>query len=420
MYERYFMTRPVLVMKFGGTSVANIERIKRAAQKVKREYAAHDIIVVVSAMSGVTNQLVEYVDQTCANYDSAEYDAVVSTGELVTAGLMALALQDIGCNARSFSGVQVPIITSDFHSKARILDIPADNLRQCLNAQKIAVVAGFQGVSQTDGRITTLGRGGSDTSAVALAAAVNAVRCDIYTDVDGVYTTDPRIAPKAQKIGRIAYEEMLEYASLGAKVLQTRSVELAMAYNMPVQVLSSLEDSIGSEYPGTLVCNEEEIMEQQLVTGIAYAKDEAKISVINVADTPGIASYIFGPLADAGINVDMIVQNVSENGTTTHMTFTVSRRETELALKVLNDNKDNIQFDRIDTDLDVSKVSAIGVGMRSHAGIAAKMFKTLAERKINIQVVTTSEIKVSVLIASEYTELAVRALHQAFGLDTIG
>lgn len=412
------MANPVLVMKFGGTSVANIERIKRAAEKVKRERQnGYDIIVVVSAMSGVTNQLVDYVDQTHAQYDTAEYDRVVATGELVTAGLMAMALQAIGCSAQSFAGQDVPIITSDFHSKARILDIPANHLQAIFKQGKIAVVAGFQGVT-AGGRVTTLGRGGSDTSAVALAAAVQAQRCDIYTDVDGVYTTDPRITAKAQKIQKIAYEEMLEYASLGAKVLQTRSVELAMAHHVKVQVLSSMDDAIGSEYPGTLVCHEDEIMEQQLVTGIAYAKDEAKISVLNVADKPGIASDVFGPLADAGVNVDMIVQNISENGTTTHMTFTVGKRETETALQILNQHKDKLQFDRIVTDMDVTKVSAIGVGMRSHAGIAAKMFKTLADKGINIQVISTSEIKVSVLIASEYTELAVRALHQAFGLDS--
>ncbi|MEM6603416.1 MAG: aspartate kinase [Pseudomonadota bacterium] len=411
------MSRKKLVMKFGGTSVANLERIRRVAEKVKIEHEnGYDIAVVVSAMSGVTNQLVGYVDQLHPLYDPAEYDAVVSTGELVTAGLTALALQNLGCDARSFSAAQIPIITSDYHSKARIKDIPSDTLEASFKEGKITVIAGFQGISEATGRITTLGRGGSDTSAVAIAAAIGAERCDIYTDVDGVYTTDPRIASDARKIPNISYEEMLEYASLGAKVLQTRSVELAMAHNVPVQVLSSLTDHVGSDHPGTLVCREEEIMEQQLVTGIAYAKDETKISVINVADTPGIASDVFVPLADAGVNVDMIVQNVSANGRTTHMTFTVSGREKALAIQALEGHKDKIQFERIDTDDNVTKVSAIGVGMRSHAGIAAKMFRTLAERGINIHVIATSEIKVSVLISAEYTELAVRALHSAFGL----
>lgn len=412
------MTRKRLVMKFGGTSVANMDRIRRVCEKVKAESQnGYDIAVVVSAMSGVTNQLVDYVDQAHSNYDPAEYDAVVSTGELVTAGLTAMCLQNIGCDARSFSGRDVPVTTDDFHSKARILDIPSTNLDTCFKDGKIAVIAGFQGVSDVTGRTTTLGRGGSDTSAVAIAAAIKAERCDIYTDVNGVYTTDPRITSKASKIPMICYEEMLEYASQGAKVLQTRSVELAMAHNVPVQVLSSLEDTIGTDRPGTLVCSEEEIMEEQLVSGIAYAKDETKISVINVADIPGIASYVFSPLAEAGVNVDMIVQNVSENGKTTHMTFTVSRREKDLAIKTLEAHKETIQFDRIDTDENVTKVSAIGVGMRSHAGIAAKMFKALADRGINIQVVSTSEIKVSVLISSDFTELAVRTLHTVFDLD---
>lgn len=420
------MTRKRLVMKFGGTSVANIERIKAVAEKIVREKAnGYDIAVVVSAMSGVTNQLVDFVDKAhpayaTSAYNRQEYDAIVSTGELVTAGLTALALHNIGCDARSFSGSDVPIKTDESHSKARIMDIPVDNLEACFASGKVAVIAGFQGICDETGRVTTLGRGGSDTSAVAVAAALRAERCDIYTDVDGVYTTDPRITPKARKLPVITYEEMLEYASQGAKVLQTRSVELAMAYFVPVQVLSSLDEAIGSDRPGTLVCNEDDTMEQQLVTGIAYAKDEAKISLLSIADTPGIAAHIFGPLADKGINVDMIVQNISDNGTTTHMTFTVSRRETTLALGVLEENRKLIGYDRIVTASDVTKVSVIGVGMRSHAGVAAKMFRTLAERGINIQVITTSEIKVSVLIAEEYTELAVRALHQAFDLDNKG
>jgi aspartate kinase len=408
-----------LVMKFGGTSVADIERIRKAAHKVKQEFDnGFNIAVVVSAMSGVTNQLVDFVDNANTVYDTAEYDAVVSTGEMVTAGLLALCLQNLGCKARSLMGHDLPLQTTNAHSNARITDVKTDVIFECFKNNIITVIPGFQGTSETDNRITTLGRGGSDTSAVAIAIALNAVRCDIYTDVNGVYTTDPRIAPKAKKIPMIAYEEMLEYASLGAKVLQTRSVELAMAYKMPVQVLSSLDIFIGSQKPGTIVCNEEDTnMEQQLVTGVAYSKDEAKISILNLDDTPGVSAKIFVPLADAGINVDMIVQNISSDDGKTHLTFTTPKRDVERAIAVLNNNKEKIKFDGIKTDNEVVKISIIGVGMRSHTGVAAKMFKILADKNINIQVITTSEIKVSVLIASDYTELAVRSLHTGFGLD---
>lgn len=404
-------------MKFGGTSVADLERIARAAKKIKREHENNlNIAVIVSAMSGVTNQLVGYVDDIDKTYDLAEYDSVVSTGEMVTAGLLALALQKIGCKARSMMGHDLPLQTSSDHSSARITHIDTNKLQQCFNDNKIVIIPGFQGISETDNRITTLGRGGSDTSAVATAIALNAIRCDIYTDVNGVYTTDPRIVPNARKIPNISFEEMLEYASLGAKVLQTRSVELAMAHKMTIQVLSSLDDKIGSEKPGTIVCNEENIhMEQQLVTGVAYSKDEAKIAILNVDDTPGVSAKIFVPLAEAGINVDMIVQNIASNGKT-HVTFTAPKRDITSAIEVLNQQKDIIQFDNIQTNEKVSKISIIGVGMRSHTGVAAKMFKILADKGINIQVITTSEIKISILIDADYTELAVRALHSGFDL----
>ena len=406
-----------LVMKFGGTSVADIDRIRKAAQKIKQEADnGFHIAVVVSAMSGVTNQLVDFVDRASPVYDTAEYDAIVSTGEMVTAGLLTLCLQNLGCKARSLMGHDLPLQTTNAHSNARITHVKTDTIKECFNNGMISVIPGFQGISEIDNRITTLGRGGSDTSAVAVAIALNAVRCDIYTDVNGVYTTDPRIVPKARKIPVIAYEEMLEYASLGAKVLQTRSVELAMAYQMPVQVLSSLDIFIGSQKPGTIVCNEDIAMEQQLVTGVAYSKDDAKISILNLDDTPGVSAKIFGPLADAGINVDMIVQNISSDGKT-HLTFTAPKRDVERAIQVLENNKEIIQFDRIKTDNEVVKISIIGVGMRSHTGVAAKMFRILADKGINIQVITTSEIKVSVLISSDYTELAVRSLHTGFGLD---
>jgi len=406
-----------LVMKFGGTSVANIERIQGAAEKIKKEAdkGAH-IVVVVSAMSGVTNQLVSLVDQACKDYNKAEYDTVVSTGEIVTSGLLALCLQSLGCKARSFTGCDLPLETTNTHGNARITHIDTEKLEACLENNQIVIIPGFQGISKNDAHITTLGRGGSDTSAVAMAVAIKAVRCDIYTDVNGVYTTDPRIAPKANKIHKISYEEMLEYASLGAKVLQTRSVELAMAHNMPIQVLSSLENYIGSELPGTLVCHKETDMEQQLVTGIAYSKDEAKISILNIDDTPGVSAKIFGPLADANINVDMIVQNISSDGKT-HLTFTAPLNDVSDALSVLENHNQTIQYETIKTDTEVTKVSIIGVGMRSHTGVAARMFRILAQKGINIQVITTSEIKVSVLVHSDYTELAVRALHSEFNLE---
>jgi aspartate kinase len=405
-------TKTRVVMKFGGTSVANIERIRAVAQRVKREIdAGHEVAVVVSAMSGVTNQMVAWCGELSPLYDAREYDTVVASGEQVTSGLMAIALQTIGINARSWLGWQIPIETDDAHGKARIGGIRCEELEKRFAQGQVAVVAGFQGVG-SDNRVTTLGRGGSDTSAVALAAALKADRCDIFTDVDGVYTTDPRIVAKARKLDKITYEEMLEMASLGAKVLQIRSVEMAMKHNVRVQVLSSFEDK-----PGTLVVNEDEIMEQELVSGIAYSRDEAKITLLRVADRPGIAASIFGPLADANINVDMIVQNVSESGDTTDMTFTVSKADFERAKQVIEGQRNRIQFAGLIADSNVVKVSVIGVGMRSHAGIAQRMFTALAEKGINIQVISTSEIKISVLVAEEYTELAVRALHTAYGLD---
>ena len=405
-------TRTRVVMKFGGTSVANIERIRAVAQRVKREVdAGHEVAVVVSAMSGATNQMVAWCGELSPLYDAREYDTVVASGEQVTSGLMAIALQTIGINARSWLGWQIPIETDDAHGKARIGRIRTEELEKRFAQGQVAVVAGFQGVG-SDNRVTTLGRGGSDTSAVALAAALKADRCDIFTDVDGVYTTDPRIVAKARKLDKITYEEMLEMASLGAKVLQIRSVEMAMKHNVRVQVLSSFEDK-----PGTLVVNEDEIMEQELVSGIAYSRDEAKITLLRVADRPGVAASIFGPLAEASINVDMIVQNVSESGDTTDMTFTVSKADFERAKQVIEGQRNRVQYAGMIADSNVVKISVIGVGMRSHAGIAQRMFQTLAEKGINIQVISTSEIKISVLVAEEYTELAVRALHTAYGLD---
>ncbi|MFZ5834802.1 MAG: aspartate kinase [Pseudomonadota bacterium] len=401
-----------LVMKFGGTSVADLERIAHVAVRVKREVdAGHEVAVVVSAMSGTTNQLVAWTNQAAKLPDKREYDVVVATGEQVTAGLLALALQEIGVPARSWMGWQLPLTTSDAHGSARILDIDASVLEAGFARKEVAVIAGFQGVAP-GGRISTLGRGGSDTSAVAVAAAVKADRCDIFTDVDGVYTTDPRIVAKARKLDKITYEEMLEMASLGAKVLQTRSVELAMVHNVRVQVLSSFEDR-----PGTLVVDEGEIVEQEVVSGIAYSKDEAKITLLRVADKPGVAASIFGPLADANINVDMIVQNVSEDGASTDMTFTVGRADLDRAVKVISGLQQHLNYRQLLNDANVVKVSVIGVGMRSHAGVATRMFTALAEKGINIQVISTSEIKISVLIAADYTELAVRSLHTAFGLD---
>ncbi len=400
-----------LVMKFGGTSVADLDRIRAAAARVKREVdAGHEVAVVVSAMAGTTNQLVAWCSELSPVHDAREYDAVVATGEQVTAGLMAIALQSIGVDARSWMGWQIAVETDGRHGKARINGIEGEELISRLRSGQVPVVAGFQGIGPGN-RVTTLGRGGSDTSAVALAAALQADRCDIYTDVDGIYTTDPRIVAKARKLAKITYEEMLELASVGAKVLQTRSVELAMKERVRVQVLSSFSDA-----PGTMVVDEEEILEQEIVAGIAYSRDEAKVTVRRVPDKPGIAAAIFVPLAQANINVDMIVQNVAEDGTT-DMTFTVGKTDLSLARSCLEAVRGDIGYAEISTDMDVAKLSVVGVGMRSHAGVAGTMFKTLAERGINIQVISTSEIKVSVLIGAEYTELAVRALHSAYELD---
>lgn len=399
-----------IVMKFGGTSVGDIDRIKNVAKRVKREVeAGNQVAVVVSAMSGVTNQLVEWCKQMAPLHDAREYDQVVATGEQVTTGLLAIGLQELGIEARSWCGWQLPILTDGVHGKARILSIDTDKMAARMAEGQVAVVAGFQGKGPDD-RISTLGRGGSDTSAVALAAALKADRCDIYTDVDGVYTTDPRIVKTARKLDKITYEEMLELASVGAKVLQTRSVEMAMKHRVRVQVLSSFEDK-----PGTLVCDEDEIVEKELVSGIAYSRDEAKITLVKVPDRPGVAASIFGPLADAAINVDMIVQNVSEDGKSTDLTFTVGKSDLDRARKVVEDAK--LGYAALVADANVVKVSVIGVGMRSHAGIAQKMFSTLANEGINIQVISTSEIKISVLIEEKYTELALRALHSAYGLD---
>ena len=401
-----------IVKKFGGTSVADLDRIRNVATKVKRAVDAGDqVVVVVSAMSGVTNQLVAWVSESSKLYDAREYDSVVATGEQVTSGLLALTLQNMGVDARSWLGWQVPVRTTSAHGSARILDIDTTELEKRLEAGQVAVIAGFQGLAE-DGRVTTLGRGGSDTTAVAFAAALKADRCDIYTDVDGVYTTDPRIVAKARKLDKITYEEMLEMASLGAKVLQTRSVELAMRYKVPVHVCSSFSDE-----PGTMVVDEDQIVEQADISGIAYTSDEAKITVQGVADRPGGSASIFGPLAEASINVDMIVQNVAADGQTTDLTFTVPRADLARSVKVIEDLKDQLGYAAVSTDSDVVKVSVIGVGMRSHAGIASRMFAALAKEGINIQVISTSEIKISVLIASKYTELALRALHSAYQLD---
>jgi len=404
-----------IVQKFGGTSVADVERIKSAARRVKREVdAGNQTVVVVSAMAGHTNRLVEWTRQISRLHDAREYDVVVASGEQVTAGLMALALQDLGIDARSWLGWQIPLNTDGVHGKARIAGIETAEIARRLGEGQVAVVAGFQGIGPR-GRITTLGRGGSDTSAVAMAAALNADRCDIFTDVDGVYTSDPRIVAKARKLDRITYEEMLEMASQGARVLQTRSVEMAMNYRVRLQVLSSFTDT-----PGTLVVDEDEIVEHRVVSGIAYSRDEAKITVQRVADRPGVAAAIFGPLAEHAINVDMIVQNVSEDGNTTDLTFTVGQSDLDRAVAVLEAQKKAIGFAALKPDANVVKISVIGVGMRSNPGVAQMMFKTLAERGINIQVISTSEIKVAVLIAAEYTELALRALHTAYGLDDAG
>ncbi|MDF3854973.1 aspartate kinase [Paracoccus sp. P2] len=415
---------PLLVMKFGGTSVADLDRIKNAALKVQREVErGYDVIVIVSAMSGKTNELVGWVEATSPLFDAREYDAVVASGENVTAGLMALTLQELGVPARSWQGWQVPINTTSQHSSARFVSIPRDNIDQKFaEGMRVAVVAGFQGLG-SDNRITTLGRGGSDTTAVAFAAAFGAERCDIYTDVDGVYTTDPRITSKARKLKKIAFEEMLELASLGAKVLQTRSVELAMRYKVRLRVLSSFEET--DENSGTLVCDEDEIMESKVVNGVAYSREEAKITLVTVEDRPGISAAIFAPLAEAGVNVDMIVQNISEKdyedhpGSVTDMTFSCPVNQVARARKAMEDAKaaGHIAYDDLVVDTEVAKVSVVGIGMRSHAGVAARMFKALADENINIKVISTSEIKISVLIDRKYMELAVQALHDAFELE---
>ena len=410
-------------MKFGGTSVADIDRIRNVARHVKRETdAGHEVAVVVSAMAGTTNKLVEWCREAAALHDAREYDVVVASGEQVTAGLLAIALQDMGVSARSWQGWQLPILTSDAHGAARILDINgAEIVRRFKERKEVAVICGFQGVHQETGRITTLGRGGSDTSAVAIAAAVQADRCDIYTDVDGVYTTDPRVVPRARRLAKVAFEEMLELASLGAKVLQVRAVELGAMRQVRIFVRSSFDkpEDIDprAEPPGTLICFEEEIVEQHIVTGIAFSKDEAQISIRRVQDKPGVAAAIFGRLAQANINVDMIVQNVSENGATTDLTFTVPEADYVRASDVLAKGKGEIGYERLDGATDVAKISVIGFGMRSHAGVAAEAFKALAERNINIRAITTSEIKFSLLIDAAYTELAVRTLHALYGLD---
>ncbi len=418
-----------LVLKFGGTSVANIERIRNVARHVAREVkAGHQVAVVVSAMSGVTNQLVAYVNDAAKSgeamgglFDQMEYDSVVASGEQVTSGLLAIVLQSMGIPARSFLGWQIPLVTDDAHGSARIMDIDGAKMVDVMAGGQVAVIAGFQGIGPT-GRIATLGRGGSDTSAVAVAAAVKADRCDIYTDVDGVYTTDPRIVPKAQRLEKVAFEEMLEMASLGAKVLQVRSVELAMVKKVRTFVRSSFDDPdlVGVDAhgnpPGTLICDEDEIVETQVVTGIAYSKDEAQISLRHVADRPGVAAAVFGALAEANINVDMIVQNTSADGSTTDITFTVPSIDEVRAKKVLEDLK-SVEATSIESSNDVVKVSVIGIGMRSHAGVAGQAFTALAAKGINIRAITTSEIKISVLIDAAYTELAVRSLHTAYGLD---
>lgn len=409
-----------IVMKFGGTSMAGIERIRNVAARVKREWeAGNQVAVVVSAMAGETDRLVGFCKEASPLYDLREYDVVVASGEQVTSGLLAITLQAIGVPARSWLGWQLPIHTSSAHASARIGTIDTDALNASLADGHVAVIPGFQGLAD-DNRVTTLGRGGSDTSAVAVAAAMKADRCDIYTDVDGVYTTDPRIVPRARKLTKVTYEEMLELASVGAKVLQTRSVGLAMKEGVRVRVLSSFEDTHDDEgHRGTLIVGEEEIndVERQLITGIAADKNEAKVTLTNVPDRPGAVAHIFGPLAEAGINVDMIVQNVAHATGSTDVTFTVPRAELARALDVLQKAKGPIGYDELIHDAKVAKISVVGVGMRSHAGVAATMFDTLGERRINILAITTSEIKVSVLIHEDETELAVRVLHTAYGLD---
>ncbi|MBW8640819.1 aspartate kinase [Hoeflea sp. WL0058] len=412
-----------IVMKFGGTSVADIDRIRNVARHVKRETdAGHEVAVVVSAMAGKTSELVDWTRQASLIHDAREYDAVVASGEQVTSGLLSIVLQSMGVNARSWQGWQIPIRTDNTHGAARILDIDGSELVRRFGEGQVAVIAGFQGLGP-DNRIATLGRGGSDTSAVAMAAALKADRCDIYTDVDGVYTTDPRIEPKARRLKKIAFEEMLEMASLGAKVLQVRSVELAMVHKVRTFVRSSFiePDAPGmgdfDNPPGTLICDEDEIVEQEVVTGIAYARDEAQISLRRLSDRPGVSAAIFGPLAEAHVNVDMIVQNISEDGTKTDMTFTVPSSDMEKSLAVLEKAKDAIGFDVVQSEPGLVKVSVIGIGMRSHAGVAATAFRALAGKGINIKAITTSEIKISILIDSAYAELAVRTLHSVYGLD---
>ncbi|MFT4936969.1 MAG: aspartate kinase [Pseudoalteromonas distincta] len=411
-------------MKFGGTSVADLERIRRVGRLVAAEVAAgHRVAVVVSAMSGKTNELVAWTDGAGAAAQGLtpsddEYDTVVASGEQVTAGLLAMTLRNMGLPARSWLGWQIPIIADEAHGRARIEDVPPEKLAAALDAGEVAVIAGFQGVTR-EGRIATLGRGGSDTSAVAIAAALKAERCDIYTDVDGVYTTDPRIESKARKLSKISFEEMLEMASLGAKVLQTRSVELAMAQHMPVRVLSSFVEPGEAPGQGTIVCDEEEIVEKRIVSGVAYSRDEAKISVFGLPDHPGVSSEIFGRLADANVNVDMIVQSHARTQDTANMEFTVGKRDAARAIEIMRQAQSAIGFDDVAVNEDVAKVSVIGVGMRSHAGVAKTMFGALADKGVNIQVISTSEIKISVLIDAAYTELAVRALHAAYELDKL-
>ena len=410
-------------MKFGGTSVADLERIRRVARLVAAEVATgKQVAVVVSAMSGKTNELVAWTDGAGRageglSESDAEYDAVVASGEQVTAGLLAMTLRNMGHDARSWMGWQVPIITDEAHGRARIDEIPSDNLLAAFERGEIAVIAGFQGVTRA-GRIATLGRGGSDTSAVAIAAAVGG-SCDIYTDVDGVYTTDPRIENKARKLAKISYEEMLEMASLGAKVLQTRSVELAMAQHVPLRVLSSFVEPGEAPGQGTIVCDEDEIVEKRIVSGVAYSRDEAKITLLGLPDHPGVSSDIFSRLADANVNVDMIVQSRARSSDSANMEFTVGKRDAARAMEIVMEAKDKIGFEDATVDEDVAKVSVIGVGMRSHTGVAKTMFGALAEKGVNIKVISTSEIKISVLIDAAYTELAVRALHAAYGLDKL-
>ena len=402
----------LIVQKFGGTSVGDLDRIRNVALRVKAEVeSGHQVAVVVSAMAGTTNQLVSWARDIGPMHDAREYDTIVATGEQVTVGLLAIALQNLGVDARSWLGWQMPVHTDEVHGAARIQSIDTTVMRERLATGQVAVVAGFQGLAP-DGRISTLGRGGSDTSAVALAAALNADRCDIYTDVDGVYTTDPRIAPRAQKLDQITFEEMLEMASLGAKVLQTRSVAMAMRHNVNLQVRSSFSDA-----PGTLVVNEDAIVEQEKISGIAYSPDEAKVTIQGLPDQPGIAAAIFGTLADSHVNVDMIVQTAASEGQKTDITFSLGRADLGKALEIIEASRKTLGFDGIDAQDDVTKISVVGMAMRSQPGVARTMFETLAERGINIEVISTSEIKISVLIGAEYTELAVRSLHTAFGLD---